>query len=159
MATYATVEGVAPRAGNRPLTTTSKPSTTDVGGWLDEAEGELLGALAAAGISTTYTAGSQGANILRGWIENYVAGLLRVSYAAAAGAGSNPDGQELVRTWRDRLASIGRDPAHFSAMLGTGSAAATSIALSSHIQDSTLGLSTGDYAPTFLSGKNDNRNF
>lgn len=159
MATYATSAGVAPRAGNRPLTETSKPSTTDVDGWLNEAEGELLGAFAAAGIATTYTAGSQGANILRGWIEGYVAGLLRVSYAAAAGAGANADGQEQVREWRDRLLRIGRDPAHFSAMLGTGSASNASIGLSSHIQDSSLGLEAADYAPTFLSPRNDSRNY
>lgn len=159
MAVYASVDGVAPRAGNRPLTETSKPSTTDVGGWLDEAEGELLGSFAAAGIATTYTVGSQGANIIRGWIENYVAGILRVSYAAAAGAGSNADGQDLVKAWRDLLDRIGRDPAHFSAMLGTGSASSASVGLSSHIQDSTLGLTTADYAPTFLSGRNDSRNY
>ncbi len=160
MGTYATHSEIAARAGNRPLTSTSKPSTTDVDAWIDEAEAEVLGALRAAGISDSYTAGTSGFNILRGWVGNFVAGLLRVSWAAAAGSGSNEDGRTLVNDWREMLKQIGRDPAHFSAMLSaTGGSSTASIGLTSHIQDATLGLTSADYAPTFLSGRNDSRNY
>lgn len=160
MGTYCVNTEIQARTGNRPLTSTSKPSTGDVDAWIDEAEAEILGALRAAGIETSYAAGTGGFRILRGWIGNYVAGLVRVAWAAAGGDGGNADGRELVTAWRTLLINIGSDTAHYSAMLGsTGTADASALTISSHVTDRTLGLTSADVAPTFLSGRNDSRNY
>lgn len=157
MGTYvADASEVQPRAGNRAITSTSKPSTSEVGDWIDEAEAELEGALAAAGIPTSYAAGARGFKILRAWIGSYVAGLVRVSWAASAGDGGNEDGRREITEWKDRLRDIAADPSRFSAMLSSaGSSASNTVGLASHVTDSSLGLSASDYAPVFtIKGNN-----
>lgn len=157
MGTYvASAAEIQPRAGNRAITSTSKPSTTEVSDWIDEAEAEILGALAASSIPTSYASGTRGFRILRGWVGGYVAGLVRVSWAASAGDGGNQDGQRELDDWKARLRMIADDPSRVSAMLSeAGSPASNTSSLASHVTDSSLGLSPSDYAPVFtIKGNN-----
>lgn len=152
---FANVSDVAPRVGDRPLTATTVPSLQQVEEWIIEAEAELLGTLAAVGISTSYSEGTRGFSILRHWVLNYVAGMFRVSHAASGGDGSNTDGQWLVEEWRNRLREIAENADKFAAMLGAAAAGATT-GLSSHVTDPVLGLEESEYGPTFKRGVTEN---
>lgn len=153
MSTYADVDDVRGRIGGRAITTTSNPTTTQVGDWLDEAEGELLGRMAAVGIPTSYSSGTTGFLTLRGWVARYVAGLVRQSHAAAAGDGDNDDGRPDIEWWDKLLERVSKDPDGVSSALGNGSTATETIGIGSHATDSTLNLSDADVAATFQRGR------
>lgn len=122
MATYATAaDDVVPKLGNRPLTTTSDPSLSEVEDWLVQLEAELIGTLEAVGVSES-SFSSRGLDTLRGWVASAGAGLVREAHAAAAGAGNNEDGRADVKAWTDRLADIAARPSFFRQLLCGASA-------------------------------------
>lgn len=150
MPTYGSAAGVAARLGNRPLTATSAPSTTDAGNWLDEAEAELFGAIQQGGGPASYTSGSRGALIIRQWVERYVAGLVRETHAAAGGDGSNEDGAELREAWAALLLRLRTNAENVLAMLESdGGLPTEAIGIGSHTTDGSLALTATDYGPTF----------
>lgn len=153
MSTYADVDDVRGRIGGRAITTTSNPTTAQVGDWLDEAEAELLGAMAAVGIPTSYASDTTGFLTLRGWVARYVSGLVRKAHAAASGDGDNDDGVDDINWWVEKLEKIKADPDGTSSALGNGSTATETIGIGSHATDSTLSLSDADVAATFQRGR------
>lgn len=150
MPTYAQTTDVAARIGGRPFSATTVPSTTQAEAMLDSAEAELLGTLEAVGVSSSYAPASRGFAILQGWIAEYVTGLLRRAMAAAAGDGTNPDGQQQIDEWRDRLRWILDNPSIASSMLeGSGTPEDATPGIESHLTDRVLGLSRENVAPVY----------
>lgn len=152
MPTYGSVAGVQARLGARgaQVTATSRPSTTDVGLWLDEAEAELLGAIQQGGGPGQYAADSRGARTIRGWVENRIAGLLRIAHAAAGGEGSNDDGQWAERNWQELLVKLRANAGNIIAGLNEAGVEPTaSIGPKGHTNDPILDLAEEDYEPFF----------
>jgi len=147
VANYTEIE---PRVGGRAISATVKPTQAQVNQWILEAEAELLGTLAAADIPTSYSSGARGFLILQAWIGNYVAGLFRQAYAAAAGDGGNSDGRQLIEAWASLLKDITLNPDRFGAMLDAGGSAPSGTVLAGdHRSDAALGLTDTSIAPTF----------
>lgn len=127
MATYVDLDDVRPRIGGRPLTASSEPSQTDVSSWLDQLEAELLGELAAVGIESTEFS-SRGALIVTGWLGEAAAGLVQTAHAAAAGNGSNPDGQARLDRWAKLLEDIrSAAPSYRQKLCGADASGASSL--------------------------------
>lgn len=163
MPTYTTLAGLQPRLGHRGLqiTATSEPTISDVEAWLDEAEAEALGAIKAGGGPASFTLGGQGHRIIRGRIENYVAGLVRIAHAASGGAGNNDDGVKLVDDWKEWLKKLETDSRWMLAQLDdAGSEGSDATVLRSHATDTALGLEDRDLIPSFkIANSIDGENF
>lgn len=125
MGTYATSSDLVPRIGGRPLTSTSKPSTTQVDDWITEAESQLTAALTAAGIGVP-AALTDGGNHLKVWTIDFAEGHFRMSHAAAGGDGDNDDGQKLLDKFEERIQDIRTDSSWYDALLNGGASSATS---------------------------------
>lgn len=149
MGTYATIADVESRLGGREVLSAQAIKPTSVERHIGEAEQELLGTLAAYEIPAP-AGSSSGGTILRGWVSDYVAGLVRGSMAAAAGDGSNDDGQEYRERWRQLLDKIERRPTTVSAMLSGGTAATATIQTRSHVTD-TAGKTAADFTAVITS--------
>jgi hypothetical protein len=150
---YSSVDpGVVRRLGSRgsQITATSRPTLDDLAEWLEEAEAEALGAIKAGGGPSSFAADSQGARIIRGRVENYVAGLARIAHAAAGGAGNNDDGEKLVEDWKAWLRELKTDSQWLLAQLdANGSEGAGATVLRSHATDTSLGLEDVELIPSF----------
>lgn len=147
MATYVSVADVKSRVGGRPLDATSNPSSDEVTAMLDEAEAEILGCLTAVGIEISE--GTRGSLIVRGWIADYISGVFRVSYAAAAGDGNNNDGLEQVRRWDALKTIIREDSAHVAAMLSVGGTVSSEASnFRSYVTDNEDGKAVSSFAAT-----------
>lgn len=118
MGDYATAAShVAPLLGGRSFGT-DLVTEAQADAWIDEAERELIGTIAASGGLTDYTADTTHATlIIRHWVATYVAGRCRRAFSAAVGDADNPDGQEEITGWRDLLAAIRSNTDHFVNML------------------------------------------
>jgi hypothetical protein len=125
MGSYASVTDIQARLPDR-LDATSKPSLASVGGWIQEAEAMLNGALAGEGLPAPYTDASA-VLILRTWVCEYVEGRVRMAQAALGGDGSNDDGKDLVDKFFARLQDIGRNASSYGGMLAAGSAPSASV--------------------------------
>lgn len=132
MGDYCSTTHVEAHMGGRAFNSTAIVTDTQADAWINHAERQLIGTLAAVGGSSDYTADTTHALlIIRDWVAIYVAGLARRSYAAAAGDGQNEDGQDEIEGWNELLQDIRRDPAHYIQML-TAAANSSSNHLSAH---------------------------
>lgn len=143
MGTYASVSDVSGRLPGNTFDATSQPSTSQVSSWIDEAEAEIEGELASAGITTPVTAAA-GIKVLRSWVADYAEGLTRRARAYAAGVVG--DGDEQLRRYEAHLQRIRNEPNRVAAMLAGGSAATTGVRPRSWWTDTSAG---GDDAPVF----------
>lgn len=134
MSVWAQLEHVRSRLTRETIDTTSQPSQAEVQGWLDEAEAETAGILAAGGVSTTYAADTRGALTLRKHIADFVAGMVRAAWASADGDADNTDGQREIELYQARIEDMRATPASWSARLGdAGATTASARIISSHV--------------------------
>lgn len=154
MSTYGTLAGITPRVGGRVISSGTVPSSTDVQGWLDQAEAQLKGLLLSVDIPWVYSASTVGALTIQGWVETYVAGQVRRSWAAMAGA-NGADGLFEVQGWSALLAEIKREPQLYGALLSGAGTDQSATILASNVSDgvavigSGQDLDDGPYAPIF----------
>lgn len=143
MGNYASSSDVGALVPYRTIGASSQPTTTQVSSWIDEAEAELDGVLAAQGLSTPLS-GTGPIRIAKSWVSEYVAGRVLRAYATAGGDPTNEQGRTEIEQWRLRMKEIAADGSRFGSILGQGSAA---VQLTSYPRLS--GLPDTDFAPRF----------
>lgn len=133
MSVWAQLDHVRGRLTQAEITVGSSPSAAEVQDWLDEAEAETSGVLAACEIATDYAPTSRGGLILRKHVVDYVEGRVRSAWASADGEADNEDGQREIERYNDRLRDIEQRPAAWSARLSeSGQASQSSRLARSH---------------------------
>ena len=141
-ATYAAVSDVQARLTYETIDGSSNPNTTQVTAWLEEGEAFVLGSLRAAGLDTSYDAGSTGFKILTSWIVDYAEARVRIAWASAAGDG-NPDGQDQLLQFKETLAELRRNPILYGEMLSaTGAVPDATQRVRTHVTDRSTTLQT-----------------
>lgn len=155
MSTWAAVSDVQARLTYQTISSSSKPTTTQVQSWLDEAEAHLRGALSAAGLPTSYTAGGDAAIMLKTWATDYAEGRCRLAWASSEGSDDNQDGVAVVEEFNRRIADIMDRPSRYGELLGAGSAPTNSRRIRAHVTNHPDGktIAAGDFAPTFTTGE------
>lgn len=109
---------VQPLLGGRTFGASAIVTTAQADAWIDQAERELIGTIAAGGGSTDYTADTTHAVlIIREWVSMFVAGKCRMAYASAAGDSDNDDGRQEVEDWRELLQAIRSNPIPYVQLL------------------------------------------
>ena len=150
MGNYATNAAVALRLPGRTLSVSSTPSTTTVDAWIDEAEAELDGALAAAGFTVPVTA-ARGVSICKAKVVSYAVGRWKAGVSAGTDL-EDADETAEMKEFRDFIALIQEDPNRVAAMLNhaSGSSGGPSV-LRSYATDNSDGKSVGagDFDPVF----------
>ena len=138
MAVYVEImDDVSPRMGDVPFSETSLPSFGQAERWADELEAELLGELAAVGISTTYAVDSRGARVLRGWLATGMVGLIKRAFAASSPEADSQNGLVEIAAWQAIIARIRAAPAETGAVLSdTGASSSESVRFGSSGVDS-----------------------
>src|SRR3990167_10063565 len=121
MGTYAATSDIQARLPGFTLSTSTKPSSTQVSQWITEAEAELEGAMLAGGLTVPNT-NTRGIEILKSWASDYAEGHARQALAAAGGDGGNDDGKDLTQRFEDRIQDILSNAARYGQMLEGGSA-------------------------------------
>ena len=121
MGTYASYADVQARIPGRSISATTKPSSTQVDAWVEEAEAMILGSLGAAGITAPASSLTNPGKIVRAWVCDYAEGMTRMAYASAGGDGANQDGKDLRESFRALTVNIRRSPQDYGAMLSAGS--------------------------------------
>jgi len=147
---YSTTAAVRARVPYRDVTTSPLPSDAQVEAWLDETEARLDATLARAGITLV----SARYAVVRPFVVDNAAGLLRMANAATGGDGENDDGKDLLKRFDDFLLSILQDPEGWALALGTAPSSGSRSRLSSYATDNADGLSTseGHFNPVFRKG-------
>ncbi len=150
MGAYATVALVQARNPYRAIGASTEPSTADVEEWIDQAEAEIDGRIAAAGL-TSPVVNTNGIKIVRKKVVGYVAGFVEMAYAAAGGDGGNDDGQDAQELWDECMEDITDNPLKWGGILEGGTAPESSIQMRSHTTNNKDGLTVaaGDFAPTY----------
>jgi hypothetical protein len=130
MAEYAALTDVQARLAGRTIDASSLPSSTQVEGWLDEAEAELNGTLISAGLPAPYDS-AHAKTILGRWVTDYAEGRTRRAYASAGGDSTAQDGKDLIETWDRRLHDIVTPPgpSRYEAVLSAASASSSASSL------------------------------
>ena len=121
MGTYAVTSDVQARLPGFTLTTSTKPSTTQVDSWITEAEALLEGAMLSGGLTVPNT-NTRGIEILTSWASDYAEGHARQALAAAGGDGANDDGKDLLEKFDNRVTDILDHAARYGQMLEGGAA-------------------------------------
>lgn len=145
---YVTTAQVVAHLPYRTIDGSSSPSTTDIDGWIDEAEAVLNGALSAAQIVAPVTS-ANGVKICRAWVTDAVVGTLRMAFAAAGGDPNNNAGQDQLDKFNDRINEIINNPQRYAMILGGGAGTTASRQLRSHVTDNLDGKTAADFEPTF----------
>lgn len=128
------------------------PTLAQVTAWLDEAEAILRGTLAAQGLTTSYTGGSDGALILGKWVNDYGEGRVRQAWASVKGNGEL-DGRALLEEFEANLERIRMGRVVLGGELIGGPVAESQLGPQSYFTDNTDGLSiaNGDFDPVITS--------
>lgn len=145
MGTYAASSDVAERLPYRTIDANSKPTTTAVGKWIDQAEAELTGVLDSAQITTPVT-NANGINIILSWVAEYVTGLAEKAYARGGGDGDNDSGEDAIERWDALLIAIAENPSLTNKKLWGGATSTSTTKFRSH---RTKNYSKDDLAPIF----------
>ena len=145
---YVTTAQVIAHLPYRTIDGSSAPSTTDIDGWIEEAESVLEGVLDSAQIPTPITT-AKGVKICRVWVTGAVVGTLRQAFAAAGGDPGNNAGERDVELFNERLTDIINHPQRYAMMLGGGAGTAASRQLRSHVTDNLDGKTAADFEPVF----------
>lgn len=123
---YAVIGDISARLPGRTFSATSKPTTSQVEGWIAETEAALDGALAGAGMSVPFTDASA-VLILKSWVGECVEGRVRMAHASLGGDASNEDGKDMVERFFSRLDDIDAHASRYSAMLSAGAASTATV--------------------------------
>lgn len=156
MGTYASTSDIAARLPYRTIDSNSKPTSTQVGQWITEAEAMLTAALDTCQITTPVT-NSNGIELLKSWACDYAEGRTRMAYANSGGDGGNDDGKDLIENFKELIDKILDNPTMYSAMFNAGDAEASSRRVRGYVldNDDSVSISNGDFEPTFTkSGEN-----
>lgn len=152
MPTYSAVTDVLARAPARAPGASDEPSEAQIGLWLDEAEARLNATLARAGITLAVSR----YEVVRPYLADEGAGLVRQAYAANGGDGGNLDGDKLRARFDAFLQSILDDPEGWTRALSgdplPGSAAASRLRSYQTDNRDGLSVSAGDFKPAFTRG-------
>lgn len=143
MPTWSSVSDVSARVSYATINGTSKPTDTQVSGWIDYAEAIMRAVLAAQGLSTTYAVLSDAALILGKWATDYAEGQTRKVWAEHKEGDALIDAfEEFVEKMRTRTIQIGSE-------LAAGDVAETARGVRSYVTDNEDGLSigNGDFDP------------
>jgi hypothetical protein len=149
---YATVSAIQARLPGRTLTTTSKPTTTQMVDWVSEGDALLDSALASVGITVPVTEPARALLVLRSWSLLYSEGHTRRALASAGGDSDNDDGKDLLEQFSELLAWIRANPADVGALLSeSGEAADSARRVRGYVidNDDNLTIENGDFAPVF----------
>lgn len=132
----------------------TKPTSTQVQAWLDSAEAQIRLALAAAGMPTTFTAGSDTIELLRDVATTYAIGLVKQAWASAEGDGGNDAGDRELERFDEFLRSM-RDRKAYMSDLIEGGASDANILTRSHVTHHPDGktIAAGDFRPKFTTGE------
>lgn len=153
MPIWASISDVSARVTQGAISVSSSPSTAEVEAWIEEHEAELVGVLAAAGLATSYTAGTTGALIIRRRVANAVAGQVREAWASAMGDGAQTDGTQFQDKWYQFLEDIRQRRVQLGGELSAGilpDTVAQARAYSSNNNDG-LSVDDGDFGPVITS--------
>lgn len=150
MGTYASVADVQARLSGRTIDATSKPSDSQVSGWIDETEAELEGYLAAAGFATPIV-GTKPVAILRSKVVSKVSGRTERAYSSGTDLEENV-GEDLVTEYADFLTLVQTQPDRVARMLGVTAAGSSSESTirtypTDNVDSKTI--AGGDFEPTF----------
>lgn len=153
MSSYGQLSDVRGRLPHRTIDASTLPSQASVQAWLDEAEDLINGTLQAGGLPAPYTA-QQATRILGMVATDYAEGRYRNAYASAAGEGTDPKGEELLRQFQTTLADMRRNQAEWGAVLAGGVGPDSARMVRGHVLDNRDGqtVAAGDFAPTFTKG-------
>ena len=124
MSIYATTTDVERRMRDHEITASTKPSTTDVQAWLDEAEAKITATLRAIGITTPVT-DTQGITMLAILATDYGEGRVRRTLAFTGGDGDNQDGVALLASFDEALDAMHANPDRTAAVLTGGTSPTT----------------------------------
>lgn len=150
MGTYCTTAQVAARLPYRTIDSSSKPTSTQVGEWIDEAEALVTAALNAIEVSTPIT-GDDGFRILRSIVLDYAVGHVRMAYAAAGGDADNDAGADEIERFNERVSDFFAHPTRWASMLSGGSASSNQRHLRGYQvdNDDNKSVDNGDFTPSF----------
>lgn len=131
---YATTTDVTDLLPAKTITETSKPSTGSISKWIAEAEAEVDGYLARAGIAVPMSA-ARGLLVLRGKVAACV--TARTKHALADGTPVNhenlrQEAEKLRAEWDAFLLELKSDPTGMATMLGVGGGSSSGSAASSY---------------------------
>jgi hypothetical protein len=156
MGAYAQVADVTRRIPYLPISSVSKPSSSDIEEWIDEAEAQLEGAALGVGI-TPASLTTRGKRLFRTWATNYAEGMVRQSNASSGGDGDNDDGTEKLLGFRETLIRFSEDPGGMDAMLTDGSPVDDTRRVRSYVTDNSDGVtrSSSGIVPTIRKGEGD----
>lgn len=147
MTTYATVANVQSRMPGRTIDANSKPTSTEVEVWIDEAEGELTTSLQAAQCPVPITE-DEALEVMRKWVCWYAVGMTKKAMAASSADG-NEDGEIELLRFEALLQNIADNHAYYCAKLTGGGEGHRHVR--SHVLDGSDGktISAGDFDPIF----------
>jgi len=149
MATYADADDVRARVPHRTISATSKPTSTQVEGYITTGEAMLLSALGASDCGLP-EATDDGGVIIGSWITGYAEGRLRMAYAATDADGDNDDGKDLITKFEDLIKDIKNNGSWYDAYLN-GAAGSESRQMRSYVldNDDDKTIDDGDFDPEF----------
>lgn len=148
---YAVTADVALRLAGRTIDASSAPTATTVTAWIEEAEAELEGTLAAVGLTVPVTA-ARGISICKAKVISRVAGRVERAYASGTDMETQDVAADLMKEFEDFLALISDDPGKVATMLGqTGGAAGGKGIFRSYVVNNSHGktVDDGDFDPVF----------
>jgi len=150
MGTYVSTSQVAARLPYRTIDSNSKPSSTQVSEWIDEAEALVHGALNAIEVPTPIT-GTDGIKIIRSIVLDYAVGQTRMAYAAAGGDSDNDAGVDEIERFNERVNDMFAHPTRYASMLHGGSASSSQRQLRGYQvdNDDNKSVDNGDFTPSF----------
>ena len=150
MGTYVSTAQVAARLPYRTIDGSSKPSSSQVSEWIDEAEALIHAALNAIEVTTPIT-GTDGVKVLRSIVLNYAVGHTRLAYAAAGGDADNDAGADEVERFNDQVSDFFANPTRWASMLNAGSASSNQRHLRGYTvdNDDNKSVDNGDFSPSF----------
>ena len=143
MGNYASTSDVAALVPYRPISSTTNPSTTQVSGWVDQAEAQIDAILRGVGLSVPAT-DAKTVLEFREAVAWKVSGVLLQAYASAVGDPGNTTGESRIKDWNDWLERVRTNPSQYGAEFGQGTSATnlTAFSISS-------GLAKSNFAPSF----------
>lgn len=142
MPTWAAADDVRARVSYATIDSNSRPTTAQVEQWIDEAEGEIRGVLAAAGQPITYTA-TDAVNTLTGAATDYAEGHVRRVFNEIE------EGDKLIARFDAFIESLKKNPTQLAGELAQSDVASSTIGNRSYATDNNDGLSieNGDFEP------------
>lgn len=131
----------------------TRPTSTQVGTWIDDAEALVRNELRAAGVGVTFSAGSDAARELKRVVLDYVEGYVRQARDATGLDEPNDDGLVQLDRFEKWIDDLRRNPDRVSAKL-EGATSSDAMQVRSYWTSGRDGksIAAGDFEPTFKKG-------